>query len=50
MFTNEPPTETMINSNLDMDQKEKNHYNGFTFERNDIMSKMSSGNFGATKK
>ena len=48
MFTNEAPQETLIVSKLDQDEKEKNYYQGFTFEKNDLMAghANASGNFG----
>ena len=46
MFTNEPPTDTHIDSKLDPKQKEQNYYPGFTFEKNDLTTGSTSGNFG----
>ena len=51
MFTNEAPQETLIVSKLDVNEKEKNYYQGFTFEKNDLMAgnMNASGNFGGKK-
>ena len=47
IFTNELPQETMVVSKLNHKEKEDNHYEKFTFQRNDLTSKMStSGHFG----
>jgi hypothetical protein len=48
MFTSEAPQETLIVSKLDQQEKEKNYYQGFTFEKNDLVggNMNASGNFG----
>jgi serine/threonine protein kinase len=49
LFTKELPQETPVNSKLQDRDKEKNHYGGFTYERNMVLGGQTSGNFGAKK-
>lgn len=42
LFTKELPQETPVLSNLQDDERQRNHFGGFTFERQDILKTASS--------